>query len=325
MDWQFTTETFDSLSPYWQTLQDKSQASFVFSSLEWSRVWWQHFGLGTDLYLGTVRCKGRTIGIAPLQVKGNVASFIGSSDVCDYLDFIVETGRQVDFFSILLDNLMEKGIVQLNLASLRPDSAVLNSLEDIAHLQGWQVSCSREDVSMELDLPGTWEEYLGSLTQKQRHELKRKLRRLAEIGTINYRIVTEANPGDMDIFLKLFRESRQDKAAFLTPEMESFFRSLASAMAEQQLLRLSILEIGVSPVAATMSFDYKDAVYLYNSGYDTDYGWLSVGLISKALCIKDSIQRGRRRFDFLRGGEAYKYHLGGHELPVYNCSITFVA
>jgi CelD/BcsL family acetyltransferase involved in cellulose biosynthesis len=49
---------------------------------------------------------------------------------------------------------------------------------------------------------------------------------------------------------------------------------------------------------------------------------LSVGLLSKVLCIKDSIERGKKRFDFLKGREAYKYRLGGREVPIYNCQIV---
>ena len=32
------------------------------------------------------------VGIAPLKQKDNTISFIGSSDVCDYMDFIVRAG-----------------------------------------------------------------------------------------------------------------------------------------------------------------------------------------------------------------------------------------
>ena len=72
------------------------------------------------------------------------------------------------------------------------------------------------DVSLELDLPATWEEYLAILTSKQRHEVRRKLRRLAEAGEVNYRVVNDntAVPEAMDTFLKMFTESRTDKAAF---------------------------------------------------------------------------------------------------------------
>jgi len=125
----------------------------------------------------------------------------------------------------------------------------------------------------------------------------------------------------MDTFLKLFSESREDKTTFMTAQMESFFRSLADTMVEAGLLRLGILELDMVPTAIVMCFDYHDCVYLYNSGYDPNYSSLSVGLLSKVLCIKDSIQKGRKRFDFLKGGESYKYHLGGREIPLYRCHI----
>jgi len=325
MNSQFTLESFDSIYSDWKKLQDESPAGSFFSSPEWSKTWWQQFGSGAELYLGAVRQEGKTIGIAPLRANGNVASFIGSSNVCDYLDFVIKPGNDESFFHELLDNLKARGILRLDMAPLRPDSTVIKSLVKIAPRQAWQISCSHDDVSVELDLPATWEDYLQLLSGKQRHELKRKLRRLDEEGELNYRHSTDANRDDIDIFLRLFQDSRQDKAAFLTPQMESFLRAAANAMAEQDLLRLNILEVDKKPVAATMCFDYKDTVYLYNSGYEPDYGWLSVGVISKALCIKDSIERNKKRFDFLKGGEAYKYHLGGRELPLYKCSLSYAA
>jgi CelD/BcsL family acetyltransferase involved in cellulose biosynthesis len=71
-----------------------------------------------------------------------------------------------------------------------------------------------------------------------------------------------------------------------------------------------------------MCFEYNDCIYLYNSGYDPRYTSLSAGLLSKVLAIKDSIERGVKRFDFLKGAETYKYHLGGKEVPLYRCQIA---
>jgi len=323
MDWQFTLESFDSLATDWRELQHRSRSGSIFTSPECTEIWWQHFGSGAELHLGAVRGMDGIIGIAPLLVKGRVAYFIGSVDVSDYLDFVVEPGVEEAFFSVLLDDLASRGINHLDLASVRPDSTVLTSLVSVARRRGWQVSIQQDGVSVELNLPATWEEYLQKLTTKQRHELRRKLRRLAEAGGTNNRVCRESCLEDMDIFIKLFRDSREDKAAFLTPEMESFFRSLAEAMARRELLRLGILEVNGSPAAAVMCFDYQDTIYLYNSGYDPEYAWLSVGLISKALCIQDAIQKGSRRFDFLRGNEAYKYRLGGQELPLYRCLLSY--
>jgi CelD/BcsL family acetyltransferase involved in cellulose biosynthesis len=120
----------------------------------------------------------------------------------------------------------------------------------------------------------------------------------------------------------MFVESRQDKAVFLTEQMKSFFRLLADTMGGVGLLRLGVLELDTQPVAQIMCFDYNDCIYLYNSGYDPDYVSLSAGLLSKVLAIKDSIEKGKSRFDFLKGAEVYKYHLGGREVPLYRCQIT---
>ncbi len=49
---------------------------------------------------------------------------------------------------------------------------------------------------------------------------------------------------------------------------------------------------------------------------------MSVGVLSKVLCIKDSIERGKKKFDFLKGDERYKYHLGGQEVRLYRCRIV---
>jgi len=318
-----TEESFTSLTAYWTEAGHNLKWGSIFVSPSWLRVWWQTFGFGAELYLRAVRQREEIIGIAPLLIRGETASIVGSADVCDYLDFVVTPGMEKDFFNILLGDLGQRGISQLNLKPLRPDSTVLTHLLAIAREQGYEVLCHEEGVSVELDLPSTWDEYLATLAKKQRHEVKRKLRRLWEAGNVDYRCVEVSREvGDfMDTFLKLFSLSREEKANFMTTQMESFFRSLAEAMAEIGLLRIGILEVNELPAAMIMGFDYNDSMYLYNSAYDPTYSYLSVGLLSKVLCIKESIKRGRKKWDFLKGGEPYKYHLGGREIPLYSCQI----
>ena len=319
-----TLESFDSLASYWLESRYPSMWDCIFVLPPWLKAWWHEFGFEAELYLGAVRQGGTITGIAPLLLRGAEAFFIGSADVCDYLDFVIVPGREVDFFNILLDDLRSRGISRLNLRSLRPNSIVLTHLIGIARDREYEVSCKVEDISLELDLPPTWQEYLRTLTQKQRHEVRRKLRRFGEAGDVNYRIVEDSESASQSIalFLKLFRESSQDKAIFSTARMDSFFTSLAKAMGEARLLRLGILELNAFPVAAVMCFDYNNTVFLYNNGYDPQYSSLSVGFISKVLCIKDSIERGRDKFDFLKGAEEYKHRLGGKEITLYGCQIS---
>ncbi|MFC1930631.1 GNAT family N-acetyltransferase [Chloroflexota bacterium] len=324
MSYTVTQESFDSLASYWTDSSQRLKWGSVFVLPPWLKVWWREFKPETELCLSAVKQGADIIGIAPLMVKGGKASLIGSVDVCDYLDFVIVPGKESDFFNALLDDLSQKGIDGLDLRALRPDSTVLTYLAGIVEKRGYEISCHSESVSVELDLPANWEEYLALLDKKQRHEVRRKLRRLWEADEVAYRCVQvgQKEVGDLtSIFLKLFSLSREEKANFMTTKMESFFNSLAKAMAEVGLLRYGILEIGKMPVAMIMGFDYNDTMYLYNSAYDPQYNSLSVGLLSKVLCLKESITRGKKKWDFLKGAEEYKYQLGGGEITLDNCQI----
>jgi CelD/BcsL family acetyltransferase involved in cellulose biosynthesis len=325
MSYTVTQESFDSLTSYWTDSSRRLKWGSVFVLPVWLEVWWREFQPGTELHLVVVRQESDIIGLAPLQVKEEKAFFIGSPDVCDYQDFIIVPGRETDFFNALLDDLGQQGIANLDLRPLRPDSAVMVNLVGVAKNRGFEVICHEEGISLELDLPVTWEDYLAELTKKQRHEVRRKLRRLWATDKVDYRCL-EVSPqevGDLtDNFLKLFTLSREEKAEFMNAQMESFFRSLARAMAELKLLRYGVLEVDKLTTAMIMGFDYNETMYLYNSGYDPQYNSLSVGLLSKVLCIRESIKRGMKKWDFLKGAERYKYQLGGKEIPLYNCQIT---
>ena len=293
---------------------------------DWLKAWTEGFypsGV-KELFIRTVRQNGDIIGIAPLMRHGDTALFIGDTSVCDYQDLVVAPGREEDLCFTLLDDLKENGVRELDLAHLRPDAAVMTTLAPLAERRGHAVTRAPEAVSYEMDLPDSFDNYIESLTTKQRHEVRRKLRRMGESGNVVYRSVTDgaAVPATMDGFFHMFVESRRDKADFMTERMKSFFLRLADAMARIGLLNLGVLELDNRPVAQIMCFDYNNAIYLYNSGYDPGYTSLSAGLLSKVMAIKESIERGKACFDFLKGAEVYKGHLGGREVPLYRCKIA---
>lgn len=323
-DLTIVKESFDSLSTY-NDLNSGLKWNLVFTLPDWLKVWWQNFGSGAELYLRAVKQGNETLGIAPLQIRNNIASIIGSVNICDYQDFIVCPGMETDFFDAILDDLREKGIERLHLETIRPDSAIVTYLMPAAQERQYPVDYRQVDVSSDIDLPRSWDEYLGMLDGKQRHELKRKMRNLERIGEFTYRVIENkhAIPEATNTFLKLFPEYRNDKAEFMTADMQTFFRSLAGALSELGVIKFGVLEeSGRKPVAMVMYFDYNNNIYLYNSAYDPNYRSKSVGIITKAKCIQDSIEKGKRKFDFLKGAEQYKYYLGGKAIPLYSCEIT---
>ena len=323
MTYTVTEETFDSLNDHWLEAENDLEWDCLFVLPTWLKVWWSVFGRELPPSLFAVRDKNRLIGIAPLLVEGKEARFIGDPDVCDYQDFIVAPGRGQPFFETLINHLRQQGILRIDLNSVRSDSKVITEFVAVARNLACEISCNAEDVTLELDLPGTWDEFLASLSGKQRHEVRRKLRRLDEAGEIKFRLVEDVKAvvDEMETFLALFGLSRSDKATFMTSQMAIYFRSLAEEMAKENLLKLFFLDIDGTHTAAVMCFDYNSTIYLYNNGYDGKFSSLSVGLISKVLGIKESILRGRKKYDFLKGTEEYKHRLGGKPVPLYRCQI----
>ena len=323
MKYTVSKSSLDGLDTYRAGSPQTLNWSSVFVLPAWMRVWYDSFGDEYEICICVVHENDKIIGVAPLMTRGHTAYFVGDTDVCDYQDFIVAPGREPGFFNALLDDLKKNGIRELDLKHVRPDSTVMKDLASIAGGRGYIVESVREDVSYEMDLPSDFENYLASLTSKQRHEVRRKLRRLTEEGSIEYRFIENGPALDeaLEEFFPMFAESRQDKASFLTDRMKHFFKSIVDVMAVNGLLKLGVLELDGKPVAEILCFDYDNCIYLYNSGYDPRYVSLSAGLLSKVLAIKDSIEKGKKKFDFLKGAEPYKAHLGGKEVPLYRCRI----
>jgi len=296
---------------------------FPFVLPAWMQVWWDAFGAGYEMFIRIVKENGTVIGIAPLMKKDKTACFIGSVDVCDYQDFIVMPGKEAMFFNALLDDMKGNGITTLDLAHVRPDSLVLNSLKTRAGEKGLNITAAQEDVSFEMPLPDTFDGYLDGLNTKQRHEVRRKLRRFTEEGNIEYRFISSGPELStaLETFFRMFVESREDKAAFLTDKMKLYFKAVVQAMSDTGILRLGILELDKKPVAEILCFEYDNCLYLYNSGYDPQYVGLSAGVLSKVLAIKYCIDKGIKKFDFLKGAEPYKAHIGGREIALFRCRI----
>ena len=137
-DLTITKENFDSLSAFYSNPNLALNWNLVFSLPIWLKVWWQNFGSGAELYIKAAKHGEEIAGIAPLQIRNDVASIIGSVNVCDYQDFIVVPGMETEFYNAILDNLQEKGVERLHLEPIRPDSSIVTHLMPLA--QGTAIS-----------------------------------------------------------------------------------------------------------------------------------------------------------------------------------------
>jgi len=318
-------DSYLGIEGQWAALLTTSTVDTLFCTLQWQRTWWEQFGGDAEMLLLCLKGDDGIQGIAPLSRSNGTISFIGGRDVNDYSDFLVSRGTEHSFYSSLVDHLDGEQWEKLELSSLPNHSPTLVYLPDLARARGYQVEVSEEDVAPGIALPEDWELYLQSLSKKDRHELRRKFRRMDSLEE-EVKLVKYSNPDEVDAnleqFFILMRQSKEAKHRFLTPERERFFRKIAGVLAKMDVFRLFFLEMGEKRVAAAMCFDYGGARLLYNSGYDPSFGYYSVGLLLKAMCLKDAIEEGKAYFDFLRGPEPYKYDLGAQDTSLYQMVVT---
>ena len=310
-------DSFASLRSTWEALIRQGAPATVFTSWEFQNAWWEAFGSDWELHLLSLGDEGGDFGIAPLMQRGGDFFFVGGVEVCDYLDFLALPGRLEEVVEGVFNYLSERPAERLDLHDLPACSPTPAVVARLAAGRGLRMEKLIEDVSPSLDLPSSWESYLESLSKKDRHELRRKFRRLQGAGQVRYYWVNGGNRQDVADFIRLHRLSAPEKANFMDERMQCFFYALAETFASSGLFRIYFLELDGLRVSATTCFIQGQELWLYNSGYDPAFGNLAVGLLLKAYCLLDAINMGMRAFDFLRGREPYKYDLGATDVPVY--------
>ena len=322
---------FDTLAQQWNYLITLCSVNSPFLTCQWQKIWWEHGNQDRHLRILTVSEEsGRLCGIAPLYLEEKEGEqklmLLGSSDLCDYLDFIVAKGEEERFYHTLLLYLLSspprKIILCLN--SLQYQSSTLSFLKEMAPGKGYTLDIHLEDTAPSLSLPLNFESYLERLSKKARHEIKRKIRKAEKEVRISFRRINHPSQviEAMPLFLNLFRKSAGKKSKFLNRQRERFFLNIAQEFSRMGWLELFSLSFDEKEVAYLLCFHYQDTLYLYNSAYDPTYASFSPGIVAIAYCLEDAINRGVKRFDFLRGSEAYKYHFGGQDRNLYTLTLS---
>ena len=323
-----TEECFDL--PEWRDLLDADPNRQIFAFPEWNRLWWEEFGSGKDLRLLTMRRGGELVGIVPLYRKveegGSCAlRFVGGIDLTDYLGPICSLDDRDDVAAALIDWLRTTpdGWDVFDAHNMLVPLGFAEFLVERADAQGLSFTLEQEETSAVLSLPDDWDSYLQMLAGKDRHELRRKLRRLArDHPDARVRTTTEDSfEVDFKIFVEMHRGAEGHKGHFMRPEIATFFERVGRSFIACGWLRLDLLEVGDTAIASTFGFQLERKYYLYNSAYEPEAHRLSPGLVLVAKLVERAIEEGLEVFDFLRGPERYKYQLGGTAVPLNNVRV----
>ncbi len=310
----------------WEDLRATARLQAPYLSWTWQTEWVHAFAPDRRLEIRAVEdTEGALVGLLPLFDAGaGVQRIIGGADVSDYLDLLSVSGREEEVWLALLQaRAAERETWQLH--AVPAGSPTVTVLPGLAATCGLQASVSVEERCPVLDLPEAWDEYLAALPPKHRHELQRKTRRLrreapdARVAVARGREEIETRFGD---FFDLHRRSRVGKERFMDARMEKFFRRAVGELADAGGAAVWFIDLPNGPAAGFVVLEWADTVGLYNSGFHPDRAALAPGLVLLVHVIEDAILRGRRRFDFLRGEERYKYEFGPSPEEVFGVRIA---
>lgn len=319
-----TLDGLDNLAPAWNTLLAESVTNSPFLRHEYLRTWWQTLGGGEwkdgQLAIITATKNDELCGIAPLFLTENRDSqpalvLLGGIEISDYLDVITRPEDLPTFISGLLDFLSQPEHSTWRLLdwyNLLEDSPTLNALKAEAEKRGWTFTLERFRPALYIPLPGDFETYLASINKKQRHEIRRKMRRALEIDqNIRWYIVEDESTLDAEIdgFLNLMSQD-PEKDTFLTQVMRSQMRVAIHAAFQAGWLQLAFLEVDGEKACGYLNFDYANRIWVYNSGLDRRFMELSPGWVLLGHLLQWANDNHRAEFDFMRGNEDYKYRFG---------------
>ncbi|NPV56958.1 MAG: GNAT family N-acetyltransferase [Anaerolineae bacterium] len=327
----FPTELKDE----WNALLARSASHVPFLRHEYQQTWWQTRGGGewqdATLALITAQRDGALVGVAPLfHARHNdraTLMLLGSIDISDYLDLLCAPDDLPQFTRALIDFLPVAGLPawqKLSFFNVLESSPTLPALEAAAAAAGWGYSAERLSHSPYIPLPHDWETYLAGVDKKQRHEIRRKARRLEESGVpTRWYTVQEADTleAEIDAFISLMAQD-PDKEKFLSPAMRQMMAAGIRCAFEAGCLHLAFLEIDGHKAAAYYSFDYLNRLWVYNSGFNRDYLAYSPGWVLVSYILRWAIENGREAFDFMRGDEEYKYRMGAIDRFVLRADLT---
>ncbi|MCH7668436.1 MAG: GNAT family N-acetyltransferase [Acidobacteria bacterium] len=281
--------------------QPAAQLLGPFPHAPFLRAWREHFPAGDLVVLAN------NDSLVPLVFEDGRVSFAGHRDVTDYHSPLGPTA--VDLLADWIGAL-PRG-TSLVFDSL-PDEAAAVVMKAI-EATGLTPTKRIHEVAAVMTLGDSRDEWLATLSKKQRHEVRRKRRRFAEAFG-EPRLVTVSGADAVATFAKMHRNTIGEKGVFMTEQMAAFFHGLH---ADSGATITTLLGADERPAAMAFGFFESDAYYLYNSALEPSFAEGAPGVVLLDLLIEHVIEMGVHRFDFLKGDEPYKFRMGATARDLY--------
>jgi CelD/BcsL family acetyltransferase involved in cellulose biosynthesis len=312
-----TLDFFTEADRDWRRLLSTSGEDDVFLTPEWQQSWWETMGAERKPVFLEARIQGRVVGIAPLMLstRGRVKKWrkleFASTGPSDRLGILAEDGR-ADVQTAIWTYVMEQrwwDVLELrDMIKGGPTEVATRTVLVDAERGG--------EVCPYISLNGSYSDFLDSLTRDIRHNVSRYSKRLDEIGA-KFKVIgkeQESKQALADLVLvNSERWKETGTGPFKDPGMIRFLERVIDRFSGQNTVAFHGIWLGETPIAIVMGFFYRNRYLYYIPGFNPEYSRFSPGTVMHAKIIEDSLSRGMKEVDFLRGGESHKYKYGALE------------
>ena len=309
----------------WRALQDASPAG-VFAGYEWSSTVARHYARDRRLHIALAIHDGAPAGLAPLAYRrflgirtlallgGGMADY----SIADYQDIFLRPGFEQQALTSLIDDAAKAPWDLLWLQEIPAESPMLRYLPGIARERGWRVVVSPDNDVHRVDLPATWDDFIGGVSSNCRKEIRTKLRRLETNHGATLSSIEHAEDIDPAMETLLDLHTQRWNAAgkpgiFASEQARAYYKDLAHAMYAAGSLYFAVLRtVEGEAIGADFGFDHGGTRYAYTCGYKPGSEWekASLGLVLDSLCIRSAIEAGLQRVDLMRSEGEYKKRYG---------------
>ncbi len=329
-------ETFDALRDEWDLLDATTSPRLPFTSPLWHSLWWQHFRESRTFVRDSLRLyairdpQGRLRGVAPMMLTERPA--VGPLRA-RMLQFLGADPNVTEIRGVVCSAEDQPAVVE----------ALLNHIE--AHSTGWDwlfiggilqagdayrvinerqgVKWGREIPDFFLTMPGDWETFKGTLSRNIKESMRKCYNSLKRDSLeFSFEVLTRPDQMDagLDHFLRLHsaRAAATDtithKDVFESGPARAFLRDYLRQAAAQDKVRIFQLVITGKVVATRIGFVVGDALYLYFSGFDPEWGKYSVMTTTVAEALKFAIANRFATVNLSPGNDVSKTRWGPKEL-----------
>ena len=310
---------FKSLLVEWRQLLSLSSKDSIFLTWEWLYTWSEYY-LGGDrsLHIVLVYRGKELVGIAPWYLSKEKfgpfivkrLEFIGSPETgSDYLDVITRRGDEENVASVVYDYLFHDSTAEWNVLFFRDvpsNSLYFMNFLNLLGKKGKFFGIKKGSFCPHLILPSNKESFYTTLSANRRQQHKRHFRILNENVTLTH-ITNEGSESETLLaeIRKLYDKRWGGGHDLFFQFLEAFIERTKSAGTVQ----IDLLRSDDQSIAGIIHFNYKENQYMYLMAVDTQYNKkISAGNVFLGMCIQNAIEKKVTVYDFLKGGEPYKFH-----------------